>query len=745
MTMQSPELLLEELNIALRRLRGACTDLANEEIDQKLLEVMRRLLLAEVLGNTWIVAIGGSQGAGKTTLMASMYDLHGDSPRWLQGNPGRGEKLPVLILEENDLKEPQGYIRRLVQDEASQSFALAESKVDVNDFQKATYDPQAGDLLPVLRVPQRYFNRDNQAWLLLPGYEKQDRANRSWQELMRQAMIAAGGCIIVTDETRMANQQQIEIVKDMLKNELKACHPYIVISKTEAHRHNSKRKSELRASAQEIFQISPDLAEKSIILSGCDEPEYMAEWMPLLRDAISDLNFTGQSDRHLQMSHLSEIVGKDLTRVLSTIRSKSRLYFSSDGAGAGDGAQVMEEILEKFDEAVESLRVEHNEKINDLASQAFAKAASELDNKLKDSHEGLKNWVSNAFDTTSEIKKKMQSLVQGSWQRAAPNFFSNYSQSLSTLTMGKLGPLAESDAMAVPTKRLPPEKTQRRIELGYMHASGQPVQFRSLDSEKISDIKILLGNSSKEEEKAHQDTSKKFGVSVNLIPAMALEYSRIFYAMPEALNLKEDFTPSNKSPASNNLVVNGVESLGAGIELGKTAIKSLAGLMAVDVVSDGDSDILGALFGNTHSGNEASGPIPPAGDGTTTIPLPPITLHPYAIAATAAVAAAYLTTVAVTRIRAFEKDANDQAHNMLASVRDHHVQHLRKQFDQTMSVTRARIKEKIRERYKMDEMLMRKDRLAKAIADVTSITSDLRHELGSSATGLQIFATDQNT
>jgi hypothetical protein len=50
----------------------------------------------------------------------------------------------------------------------------------------------------------------------------------------------------VTDETRLANQQQLEIVKDMLEKELKNCKPYIVISKTEAYRHNPQRQAELR-------------------------------------------------------------------------------------------------------------------------------------------------------------------------------------------------------------------------------------------------------------------------------------------------------------------------------------------------------------------------------------------------------------------------------------------------------------------------------------------------------------------
>jgi len=130
--------------------------------------------------------------------------------------------------------------------------------------------------------------------------------------------------------------------------------------------------------------------------------------------------------------------------------------------------------------------------------------------------------------------------------------------------------------------------------------------------------------------------------------------------------------------------------------------------MAVDVLSDGDSDIIGGLMGpGTH------------GDGMEALPLGgAVTLHPVAIAVTAVVAAAYVTSVAVTRLRTYERNASDQAYNMLASVRDHHVEHLKTHFDLSMRVVRERVKDKVRERYRMDEILMRKDRLAAALADV---------------------------
>ena len=723
MTMQTPELLLKSLNNALRRLRGACTVLGNNELDDKLLDAMRRLLLAEILGDTWIVAMGGSQGAGKTTLMASMYDLRGDGPRWLQGNEGRGEKMPVLIQEVDGLAHPQGYVRRLVEDKSSKTFKLEDAIVDVDKFQRAVCDPAAEDLLPVLCVPRRYFKRENQAWLLLPGYEKQERSNRSWQELMRQALIGAGGCIIVTDETRMANQQQLEIVKDMLQNELRNCKPYIVISKTEAHRHNEKRLAELRTSAQSTFQVDAELAAKQIILSGTDDPSYVAEWMPLLVSAIDDLNFTGQSNRHLQMEHLSAIVGKDLSRVLNDIRSKSRLYFIKDG----EEAPELENLLEKFDDAVESLREKHHKAVESIANAAFVAAAASMNQTLAADHEGFKNWLANAFNTTSETKVQMQALVSKSWQKAAPTYFSAYSNALARLTSEKLGRLSEEgnreDSPEVPLLAQP----QNLIRLAYVHPSGKPARYARLNQEVVSDIRILLGNSSQEEEKVHQDASKQLGISVALLPAITLEYSRLAFGMPEVCGIKPDYSEPVGGNGANH-VADGVQSLQTGVDLGKAAIKSFAAVLAVDVVSDGDSDILGALSTPSTPGNEAP-----------TFPVGVASMHPAAIAVTAVVAAAYVTSVAVTRLRTFEREASAQAHNMLASVRDHHVEHMKTHFDNSMSLVRERVKEKIRTRYRMDEALMKKDRLAAAIAEVSSITSDLRYELDASPTGLQPF------
>tara|TARA_Y100000815_G_C13348762_1_gene503308 strand:+ start:7304 stop:9556 length:2253 start_codon:yes stop_codon:yes gene_type:complete len=743
-TLQSPEVLLESLNNALRHLRGASTELGNEEIDGKLLEVMRRLLLAQVLGDTWVVAVGGSQGAGKSTLMACLYGLLDAEDKWLQGNEGRGEKMPVLVLEQGDRQQAQGFVRRLVKDNGANSFTLQDVPVDIAEFQRVISDPATGDLLPVLRVPRRYFKRDNQAWLLLPGYEKQDRDNRAWQELMRQAMVAAGGCIVVTDETRMANDQQIEIVKDMLEGELAGVRPVVVVSKTEASREDPAKRQQLRDSAQATFQVPAEAAEHHIILTGIDDPEYVEQWMPHLERAVHDLNFTGQANRHLQMSGLSGLLGKDLTRVLTLIRSKSRLYFGSETET--EGAQVLQAVLEKFDEAAEDLRAAHLGLVSELSGRALTEAGAALDEALKDNHEGFKNWIANAFDTTSESKTKLQRAVQSAWRNGASQLFTQYSGGLARLTASKLGRTYAAPVAGSPKPILAPEQTRSLIQVGYMHPSGQMASFKKLTPEIARDVRLLLGHHSQEDAQAHQAASKALGDSVELVPALTLEYTRLLYAMPEVVGLKEGVQPSAGAPAKN-LVEDGVHSLQASVDLGKTALRSLATVMAVDVVSDGEADILATMFGKREqkqeqkqeqSQEQGQGQEVESSGGDS-VPVAPTTLHPVAVAAAAVVAGAYLTTVAVSRLRTYEKAASAQAHTMLLSVHDAHVGHLRAQFDNTMAAARARIVEALRARYKMNETLMRKDRLARTMADVVSLASDLRHDLDASTAGLHLF------
>ncbi len=731
--MQEPEILLKNLNNTLRRLRGACVVLSDagidtEEIDSDLLKVMRKMLLAEILGDVWVIAIGGSQGAGKTTLVSTMYDIGIDGNQWLAGNEGRGEKMPVLIFEKDNLSSIQGYVRRFEKKE--DFFEIYDVQIDVASFQRVLCDPSTEDLLPILHVPKKYLNDKNQAFLLLPGYEKQDRDNRDWQELMKQALIAAAGCIVVTDETRLANQQQLEIAKDMLENEFKDSQPYIVISKTESSRNNHERQKHLKQSAQSVFKISNELYENHIILTGSNERAYVEEWLPTLAKAIDDLNFTGQSNRHLQKSHLSNLLSKDLSRVLNKIRSKAKLYYVSDTNGLGDGAQMLTQILEEFDDAASTLKLEYNEIIEKLLKSAYQKADSYMSKELIANHEGIWNRVKNTLDTHNETKVKLQELVRNSWQLGMQDFLEKYVHDISDVTFSKLGGI--SNHISKDTYLLNEDTYESLRKTQYLSSTNQIVTFEKLTEEAINDIGALLRGSQNE-------LSKSLPSNIKLLPALTLEYSRLLYAFPQVS--VELFSKDEINESIQNFE-DGVQSLKDGVELGKTAIRSVAALLAVDVVSDGKSDILAAVFGKAVKEDdsiESDGSIP------SSIPIPPpVMLNPWAVGAVAVIATSYLSIVALSRVRGKDKQASIQAQNMLYGIQEHYIAHFSKQFDDAMRVTREQIKSTLSERYKIDENFTKKDRLVRAIVDAKSIVDELRYELDSSGIGLQVLIANRD-
>lgn len=727
--MQSPEQLLPQLNKALRRLRSACSVIdASDDTStsgQKLLAVMRRLLLAEVLnGERRIVAVGGSQGAGKTTLMASLYaqDLKGEYAACLQGNAGRGEKMPILIVED-DIQKPQCHVRRLVKDKTSGSdWELKEVSVNIDEFQRIIRDPAPGDMLPVLRVPHRYFKQpEHQAWLLLPGYEKEERSNRSWQQLMRQAMITACGCIVVTDETRMANQQQLDIVNDMLQNELRGQEPYIVISKTEAYRQRPDRLADLRKSAEETFQVP----QSHIICSGTGE-EYKKEWLPHLEKAIYDLNFSGTANRSVQISNLDNILDKELGSALRDIRSHAMKSFTTN-TETSVGERVIEDVLEAFDDAVADLRNDHLKSVEGMLEEILEKARDNLDKGLEDNHEGFLNWIGSAFDSTSETAKKMESLVEGAWKNAAPRLMGNYAECLQKLIQENLGiqDYKKEDSISIISDHKSIAAATEKMDLTcYEQSSGSVVRSSKLTPAAIQDIRIIFNATDGSQNSGV--ASKSLEKHVKLIPAVALGYARQIYALPEENILEKVDQVSDSQPGhlQAEVVGKGVGHLSDGVELGKTAIRSLAAMLAVDVASDGDLDLINKASTTSNSGQGETG-------------MPPVPLIPNAavIATTATVAALYLSAKAISGMRSREREARRQAHQLLYIIRDKHVSHFYDYFDELMRDTRDSIRRGLRDRYHMGETLMRKDQFAKAMADVKSLSDDLRSKLSGSEFG----------
>lgn len=744
--MQSPEILLHDLNNALRELYGATQMLPDERLKVELPLLMRRLLLAEVLGNTSIVAIGGSQGAGKTTLLRSLYADGNEEFKWLEPNEGRGEKLPVLILEDPSHKCVQGAVRRLC--EVEDRYKLVTDDVDVPTFQKAVSDPDLDVLLPVLKVPPRYFGRSNQAWLLLPGYEPQKRENKAWQELMRQALVGATGCVVVTDETRMANQEQVRIVNDMLSSELRGVQALVVISKTEGARDKTERMQELRATAGKVFGVPAESTERWVICTGADDKGYIDEWLPRMKAAIDDLSRSGGGDRKAQLSRLEDLLSRDLTMVLGLVANKTRLRFQEREGGEDGPREVVESCLQAYDDEVGALREEYQEEVALILDKQLAAAWGTLQERLKEDHEGMWNGIKGFFKTATESQQYIEADVSGAWGSSTA-LLDKYADMLGKLTFPKLG--APETLKAEAGKRLGGAAPLQR--LGYAGDDKQPIQWQRPDSEDRQNLRFLLAGNRHPSSKPAPRATAELERSVKLLPALALEYARLGSIMPGMVGVKPDSLVAAPMAERPDVMRQTVQQMSEGVELGQTVLRGIATVLTVDVVSDGDVDVIPAflnVFKGTAQtaaagGTTAAAVAAEAGTGaaTATSASAGAAIGGIGAAVVGVVAVGYLTYSAMRATRMHDERARVMAHSMLMSIKEHYQRHFMHHFNHLMAQVRARLRQSLRERYRLNETLMEKDRLAVSIGNVRSLQRELLNHIGRSGQTLALFDVEE--
>lgn len=679
-----PEKLLTHLNAALRRLLTASDVLCDSNVYKELEPMMRRLLLAEVMGTHAVIAIGGSQGAGKTTILNRLYGLNvdGTDSQWLVPNEGRGETSPVLIEEESGCTHPEGIIRKLDRKDDRKEYEIKDEASGQEKFRSALSQLEPGQLLPILKVPRQFFHGSRQGWLLLPGYETMNRKNRIWQSLMRQGLVAATACVIVTDQARMASEAETAIVRDMLKSDLDGAHVCIVVTKTESLHGKPEDQEALRRRASEIFGVE----ENRVICTGTTDEDYVAEWLPQLKNLVRQVAASGAGNRKKQIRQLADILKNDLPDALSGIREKARIFsYEKQSKTSGPNATVLL-CLEEFKNAADDLREKYTRSIQQVLEAHRAEAWKHLDPVLKEK-EGLWNAIKNVFVGVDQ--RAEEQALEEAWQ-APGSVLEEYADILGGLTRKALG---APKGIAVPA---PGANALLGFRLGYLDSNSgdaKVIEWAKPTESDTRNLEILFGKADGEPDKALQR-------SVSLLPALTLEFARLASLKPEivgvsALDLKEipddiRMQEIQKSTAALN------ETLGHGKVLGKTVIGLFAteGLLALGTA------------GGVVAGAVAVGPL------------------------------AYYALQGVHRTDAKRRT---QAFQALQAVRDEYRSHFLDYFDRMIDEARAALLTALRARYDLDTGLMECDRLEKALADVRALRGELLETFNHSGDTVDLF------
>ncbi|KAB2332614.1 hypothetical protein [Bacillus mesophilum] len=186
-----------------------------------------RLNMARQIQDKTIFSVTGLQGAGKTTFVKRLYNLHDDT---LPIDAGRSEVLPILLTE-SEAVDPGEFIfkvRRshIVQGEEQCKFEITDEIIQHDQFLEIARRPDVNDLWLEIEVPVTHFGTGI-SLALLPGFER-DKRERSQRDL--DFMLSLSTSVIFVMNYRMlAREDQRVKIQDMI-NRYKNHAPLFAIS-----------------------------------------------------------------------------------------------------------------------------------------------------------------------------------------------------------------------------------------------------------------------------------------------------------------------------------------------------------------------------------------------------------------------------------------------------------------------------------------------------------------------------------
>lgn len=690
---ESPEVLLRTLNRDLLRLSAASSHLNDRDVTMKIVDVLRRTVATEVLHDLYVVAVTGSQGAGKTTLVQQILGLDN---RLLPPNVGRGERMPVLITEDADVSEPTPFSRDLADADPDNPNApiTAASPLDHAEWLLTLQGARHRSLLAEVRVPVGQGLGGGRALLLLPGHETRTRENWMWQDYLQQALAASSMGIVVVDHSRLANVMADQIAREVAQL-VDGSRPIVVITKTE--RLDDESKAELTTTAATTFAI-PDTELDRIVLTGLD---FDIDWRPHLASVIDAYGNISQSSRHLQLNQLRTLIADDLSQVIDDVDNAR-----SDHQGGNTTEQrSAEAALDTFDRAAASLRHEFDKKVAE-AIQSHANSAARLAKQdHQDDEEGMTRLPVRVIrffkDSAGDKENRAEKRLRTAWDEAddrGAGFGPRFADTLGDIVSRRL-----SVAAPVPLK---PGSISDRLPAQRL---GEPGHDIVLPDGTEHDLRLL---SVMDRETIIKPT-KEWSAAISLMPLLALEFVRTAQITPEMLSLSpKSFTTADFDPTEFATKVSGAWQGWSVAQ--RTLLFTAATVFGLDAI-DGEINTIPAFATGVNASLSAAG-VPGWIAGATSTAVG---------AAVSVVGAGALAAIVVNEAR--RRDSNQRAAitQTVSAMGDQYLAHYRDGFDDLMTGTRDVLEARLTRWLNLDADFARDQWLGKVLSDVRTRRNDL--------------------
>lgn len=341
----------------------------NNDIEFKLIYILRKLEIASFMFERNTICVTGLQGSGKSTLMKTFYDLDLET---FAIDVGRCETLPIFITEKNI--ETVQFYSTSVNDENK----IDTKEITCDDFKNKSKEDVSGSkcLFLELFVPYKHTKNENISFVLMPGYETDQ--DSYWKDLIDFTILSSNVALFVCNYQLYAsknNQETFEHIKENFGNNI-----LFALTWSDC---NLKQNIEIKKELIEKYSLQ----ESQVICTSSEENE-KAYWKQELIDAIQRFNSAGKKDSLFNnILELRSEINEMITHLEDTIEDKKNI---SDNIDCN-----FKPYLECFNKRISELRKDFSKSLKNFIDAQKTESRKVFDEDMKGNEKTFQFYLNN--------------------------------------------------------------------------------------------------------------------------------------------------------------------------------------------------------------------------------------------------------------------------------------------------------------------------------------------------------------
>ncbi len=529
-----------------KTIKKACEDIMGS---------LRKVIIANELQERQIICISGLQGAGKTTLMQKFYDIPEEI---LNISMGQGERIPIIIHESKECKKSvEMYSRELVKE--NNEYSVRRREVESDEFIELSkgsnsIDKNITTMYLELSLPYKYIENEKTAFMLLPGYEKK---HDYWRNLIDFSINCSDAAVFVFNESSFARIDNAVILDDI--KETFGENLIYVISRADQSPDDNE---EVKNTCIETMKILPTETDRVVCTGIYPEEERNEKWRKQFMHAIDKYCRTPLGIQE----KCSEYIYNEMDNIINKIDA------IQDFVGRDNVISLELEnsgILAAFDREIEKGKKKFKKNIENAVRNAEDDSLKKIDRNFdetnaKDMLKGIKRTI---FGESAKDINELKNVVLNSLNddSGKPYIYRRLIKSADDI----IGVLQDENTIKYMLK----DKIQDNIP----DEEERNAQLDVAKNEYVMDIANLLdGNSNDELINSMTELAKgladmtAYYYTQNMIYCVKPEYGKDIELEKSHLTFEQIINSANNT-----------KLFGA----------SILGLVAADVVKDGDLDL----------------------------------------------------------------------------------------------------------------------------------------------------------